>query len=168
MNTLIAENHITVTPQLFKESMKAVEDNSYKKSIQKLALILIGLYLIVAFWLVYSGNPLVFLLGESVFLASLLYWLFVMLPNTKYKNKYKSNFSKTNAPIKKVIYFYENHLQSSTVSESPYSISYKEITGYCETKNLYIITCTQNRVLLLSKAGFISGSFDILKSFLCL
>ena len=73
MNTLIAENHITVTPQLFKESMKAVEDNSYKKSIQKLALILIGLYLIVAFWLVYSGNPLVFLLGESVFLASLLY-----------------------------------------------------------------------------------------------
>lgn len=70
----------------------------------KLALILIGLYLIIAFWLVYSGNPLVFLLGESVFLASLLYWLFVMLPNTKYKNKYKSNFSKTNAPIRKFRY----------------------------------------------------------------
>lgn len=168
MNTLIAENHITVTPQLFKESMKAVENNSYKKSIQKLALILIGLYLIIALWLIYSGNSLLFLLGESIFLASLLYWLFVMLPDTKYKNKYKSNFSKTNAPVKKVLYFYEDHLQSSTVSESPYNISYKEITGYRETQNLYIITCTQNRVLLLSKAGFIYGSFDILKSLLCL
>lgn len=168
MNTLIAENHITVTPQLFKESMKAVEDNSYKKSIQKLALILIGLYLIIALWLIYSGNSLLFLLGESIFLASLLYWLFVILPDTKYKNKYKSNFSQTNAPIKKVIYFYDDHLKSSTVPESPYSISYKEITGYRETQNLYIITCTQNRILLLSKDGFIFGSFDILNSLLCL
>ncbi|MGN0353405.1 MAG: hypothetical protein ACI4ES_17330, partial [Roseburia sp.] len=78
--TQIAENHITITRKLFNEGMRAVENKSYNKEIRLLALILTVLYLIVAIWLIYTGGSLFFLLGESIFLAALLFWLFIMLP----------------------------------------------------------------------------------------
>ncbi len=154
MNTLIAENHITITPKLFKEAMKMLEDTSYKKSIRRLSIFLIGLYLCIAVWLILSGTSLIFLLGETIFLASLLYWLFIMLPNTKYKNKYKTLSAGADTPVKKAIYFYEDYLESSTNLGALTRIPYSEIINHQETRNLYIITCTHNRVILIDKNGF--------------
>ena len=88
--TLIAENHITITRKLFNEGMRAVENKAYKKDIRRLTLLLAVLYSLIALWILYTNGSLFLLLGESVFLAALLFWLFIMLPGTKRKNKYKA------------------------------------------------------------------------------
>ena len=162
--TPIAENHITITRKLFNEGMHAVENKNYKKEIKLLALILTLLYLIVAVWLIYTGGSLFFLLGESIFLAALLYWLFIMLPGTKRKNKYKSMSQGMDTVPERVIRFYQNHMSISSNSGKATDITYQEVIGWEETNNLYIINCTKKRSVLVSKGGFTTGSFDIIKS----
>ena len=129
-----------------------------------LAIILTTLYLIVAVWLIHTGGSLFFLLGESIFLAALLFWLFIMLPKSKRKNKYKSLSQGVDTVPTRVIHFYQDHMSISANSGKTTAITYQELTGWKETSNLYIITCTKNRHILISKDGFISGNFDIIKS----
>lgn len=88
--TQIAENHIRISRSLFNEAMRDTESKTYKKAVQKIALVLASLYLIIAFFLSYTGCSLLLLLGESVFLAALLFWLTVMLPGTRRHSKYKA------------------------------------------------------------------------------
>ena len=108
--TPIAENHITITKKLFNEGMRAAENKNYKKEIKLLALILTVLYLIVAVWLIYTGGSLFFLLGQTIFLAALLYWLFIMLPGTKRKNMYKSMCQGMDTAPVRVIRFYQDYM----------------------------------------------------------
>lgn len=162
--TPIAENHIIITEKFFNEGMRAVENKNYKKEVKLLALILTVLYLIVAVWLIYTGGSLFFLLGETIFLAALLYWLFIMLPGTKRKNKYKSMSQGMDTTPVRVIRFYLDYMSISSNSEKTTDITYQEVIGWEETRNLYIINCTKNRSVLVSKEGFISGNFDIIES----
>lgn len=67
------------------------------------------------------------------------------------------------APVR-VIRFYQDHMSISANSGKTTEIAYHELTGWQETSNLYIIHCTNNRSVLVSKDGFISGSFDVVKS----
>ena len=162
--TPIAENHIIITEKFFNEGMRAVENKNYKKEVKLLALILTVLYLIVAVWLIYTGGSLFFLLGETIFLAALLYWLFIMLPGTKRKNKYKSMSQGMDTAPVRVIHFYQDHMSISSNSGKTTDITYQEVIGWEETRNLYIINCTKNRCVLVSKEGVISGNFDIIES----
>ena len=90
--------------------MRAADNKNYKKEIKLLALILTVLYLIAAAWLIYTGGSLFFLLGQTIFLAALLYWLFIMLPGTKRKNMYKSMSQGMDTAPVRVIRFYQDHM----------------------------------------------------------
>ena len=105
------------------------------------------------------------LLGESVFLAALLFWLFIMLPGTKRKNKYKAMTKGRNITPERTIRFYQDHMSVIARTGETTDIGYQEITGWQETDNLYILNCTNKRSVLVSKDGFTFGSLDVIKSF---
>lgn len=164
---LIAENHISISRKLFDEGMRAVENKSYKTEIRKLILVLTVLYLIVAAWLIRTGSTLVFLLGETVFLGAMLFWLIFMLPNTKRRNKYQAMSQGASSIPERTIKFYQDHLSVTANSGKVTVISYDEIREWKETKNLYILNCNNNTHLLVSRNGFTFGNFDIVKSSFC-
>lgn len=85
----IAENHITISHAVFDEGMRAAENIEYKKNMEKVAVSLILILTIAASWLLYTGGSLFFLLGEGIFLGALLFWLTIMLPNSRRKSRYK-------------------------------------------------------------------------------
>lgn len=163
--TLIAENHITITKKLFNEGMRAVENKAYKKDIRRLTLLLAVLYSLIALWILYTNGSLFLLLGESVFLAALLFWLFIMLPGTKRKNKYKAMTQGRNIAPERTIRFYQDHMSVIAKTGETTEIAYQEITGWQETDNLYVLNCINKRSVLVSKSGFISGDFNAIKSF---
>lgn len=158
--TQLAENHISISRALFDEGMRATENPSYQKAIRKLALVLLGLYLAVAAWLFYTGGSLIFLLGESIFLGALLFWLFVMLPGTKRRSKYKAMVHQSSHIPQRVIKFYGDHLSVTADTGKVTSIPYKDIENWQETNHLYILNCKNKLAVFLDKNGFTSGSFQ--------
>ena len=162
--TLIAENHITITRKLFNEGMRAVENKAYKKDIRRLTLLLAVLYSLIALWILYTNGSLFLLLGESVFLAALLFWLFIMLPGTKRKNKYKAMTQGRNIAPERTIRFYQDHMSVIAKTGETTEIAYQEITGWQETDNLYVLNCINKRSVLVSKSGFTFGNLDSIKS----
>lgn len=162
----IAENHIHITRALFDEAMGATADQAYKKTIHRLACAIIVLYLAAAAWLVYKGGSLVFLLGESIFLCALLVWLFVMLPGSKHRNKYKVMTHSGTVTPERTVRFYATQMSVTDSTGKETVIPYSEAGQWQETRHLYILNCSQNRSVLLDKKGFVKGDFDIIKTLL--
>ncbi len=162
----LAKNHIRITRSLFNEGMRAVENPNYKKSIKKLTACLILIFTAAAAWLLYTGGPLMFLLGEAVFLGALLFWLIIMLPNTKRRSKYKSMTHNSEAVPERTILFYQKHLSVTADDGKQTVISYDSIRNWQETKHLYILNCENSTSVLLDKQGFASGSFHTIESLL--
>ncbi len=156
--TQIAENHTLISRALFDEGMRAVENKSYKKAVRKLALILLAIYLAAAAWLLCTGGPLFFLIGETIFLGALLFWLSVMLPGTKRRSKYKAMAS-NGLPTRKTR-FYPDHLTVLSDMGKETTLFYHDMVSHQETKNLYILTFQNNVSVMLDKKGFVSGDFS--------
>lgn len=158
--TPIAKNHICISRALFNEGMRAVENQAYKKSVKKLFCGLIVLFAIVAAWLLYTGGSLIFLLGETIFLGTLLFWLIFMLPNSRRRSKYKAMTRGTHSVPERTATFYPEYLSILANDGKETIIQYNDIINWQETKNLYILNC-QNRIsILLDKNGFDIGNFD--------
>ena len=163
--TQIAKNHILISRSLFHEAMRVSESKAYKKSVQKIALILIALYLAVAAWLWHTGGSLFFLLGESIFLGALLFWLMVMLPNTRRNSEYKAMAQGSDSLPERTVVFYRDRLSVTSNTGKITWIPYSDVAGWLETKNLYLLNCRNNISVLLDKKGFIDGDFKTVKSF---
>lgn len=164
--TPIAENHICISRSLFDEGMRATESSAYKKAVKKLAFLLIGLYLAAAAWIFCTGGSPIFLLGESVFLGALLFWLIFMLPASKRRNKYKAMTQGGMFIPERTVRFYQNHLSVIANTGKETVISYNDIQEYQETQNLYILNCNNNTYVLLDKNKFVIGDFYAVKSLL--
>lgn len=161
--TQIAENHIRITRTLFDEGMRQTESGAYKKAIRKMALVLFFIYLAVAVWLLYTGGSLIFLLGESAFLGALLFWLTVILPNTRRKSKYKTMTQGEHQIPERTVKFFQDSLSVLSGTGNETLIPYKEIQNWKETKHLYILGCENKKYVLLDKDGFINGDFQKIK-----
>lgn len=159
--SLIAENHICISRTLFDEGMRAVEPQAYKRSIKKLALILLLLYFGVAAWLLYTGGSLFFLAGESIFLGALFFWLFFMLPASKRRSKYNAMAQGGNDLPERTVQFYQEHLYVITNTGKKTFLSYSDILDWKETPNLYILNCRNHLYVLLDKHGFVTGDFQV-------
>lgn len=156
---LIAENHIQISRSLFTEGMRAVEGKSYQKKVKKLAGVLLVLYLAVAAWLLYTGGSLVFLIGESVFLGALLFWLMVMLPGSRRRSKYKAMAQGAVGEPERTVRFYDGQLSVTDAAGKETVIPYAEVEGLLETRRLYVLRCRDRRCVLLDKEGFVQGDF---------
>lgn len=161
--TLIAENRTTINQHLFNEGMRSVENSLHKKYIQKLILGLIVLYVIVVIWLLSTGGSLILLFGQTIFLAAILFWLAVLLPRTKRRNKYNAMTKNTGNLPERTIKFYANHLSVTVNSGKTTEILYNDVCEYLETKNLYILKCSDKNYLMINKSGFTLGNFDVIK-----
>lgn len=161
--TQIAENHIHISRTLFREGMHAVEGTEYIKSIKKIGVCMLALFTAAAAWLLYTGGSLVFLLGEAVFLGTLLLWLAILLPCTKRNRKYKVMANGADHVPDRTTIFYPGRLSVTADSGKETIISYHDITGWQETKNLYILNCRNNINVLLDKKGFVSGDFHAIE-----
>lgn len=162
----LAENHIRISQSLFNEGTRAVENQDYKRSIKRLASCIIVIFAAAAAWILYTGGSLIFLLGEAVFLGALLFWLTVMLPNTKRRSKYKAMTHNSEEVPERIIIFYPKHLSVRANDGNETFISYDNIKSWQETKHLYILNCGNNTSVLLDKQGFVSGDFHTIKSLL--
>lgn len=159
----LAENHITISRALFDEGMCAVENKDYEKSVKKVAVGLAVIFAAAAAWLLYSGGSLLFLLGEGIFMGALLFWLTIMLPNSRRKGKYKAMMQGCNEAPKRTTIFYQEYLTVMANNGNETTIPYSDIIGYQETKNLHILNCENNIHVLLNKNGFSIGDFDTVK-----
>ncbi len=159
----IAKNHIRISYTLFNEGMRATENKEYKKSVKKVAFILLFIFAAAAIYILYTGGSLFFFLGEGIFLAALLFWLIIMLPNTRRKSKYKVMTNGSDGIPERTTAFYPNHLIVLTNDGQKRIIQYSDIISLQETKNLYLINLQNNISVLLDKKGFITGNFDIIK-----
>ena len=164
--TQIVENHIRISRSLFNEAMRDTESKTYKKAVQKIALVLASLYLIIAFFLSYTGCSLLLLLGESVFLTALLFWLTVMLPGTRRHSKYKALKQGTDRIPERTTLFYQNHLSVISDTGKETTILYDDIRSWQETRHLYILNCNNGICVLLDKNGFVIGNFQMISSIL--
>lgn len=162
----IAENHIRITRSLFDEGMRAVENKAYKKSIQKVAIVLVILYAAAVIWLLYTGGSLFFLLGQSVFLGALLFWLFVMLPGTRRRSKYRAMARGAEGIPERTVRFYKDTLSVITNTGKETAIPYCDITGWQETRHLYLLNCKNNTCVMLDKEGFLCGDPDTIRALL--
>ena len=158
----IAENHILISPSVFNEGMRATQNKVYQKAVQRLTLILFALYLAVTAVLWYLNFPLVFLLGETIFLAALIFWLTIMLPASRRRSKYKVLAQGCINP-QRTINFFSDRLTVISNTGKKTSISYTNISSWQETKHLYILNCSGNTHVLLDKKGFISGDFETIQ-----
>ena len=156
--TQIAENHTLISRALFNEGMRAVENKSYKKTVQKLALILLAIYLAAAAWLLCTGGSLIFLIGETIFLGALLFWLSIMLPSTKRRSKYKA-MAVNGLPTRETR-FYPDHLTVLSDTGKETTLFYHDMVSHQETKHLYILTFQNNVNVMLDKKGFVSGDLS--------
>ena len=93
-------------------------------------------------------------IGDGVF------WLFIMLPGTKRKNKYKAMTKGRNIAPERTIRFYQDHMSVIAKIGETTDIGYQEITGWQETDNLYVNNCTNKHSVLVSKSGFVSGDIN--------
>lgn len=162
----IAENHIRITKSLFREGMRAVGNQEYRHSIRKLSFFLSAIFAIAAVWLLSTGGSLVFLLGEAVFLGALLFWLFIMLPGTRLRSKYKAMMHPSGKAPERTTIFYPEHISVTAENGKETIIPYSHIRSWKETKRLYILNRADNTSVLLDKQGFASGSFHTIKSLL--
>lgn len=159
----IAKNHILISRALFNEGMRSVENQDYKKSVKKIAVGAILLFVTAAGWLLYTGGSPIFLLGEAIFLGALLFWLLVMLPCTKRNNKYKVMMRGRNTPPERTVVFYQEYLSVLADTGKETVIQYNSVTNWQETKNLYIINCRNNVSVLLDKKGFEIADFNTVR-----
>lgn len=109
---------------------------------------------------------MIYLLGESFFLGALLFWLFVMLPGSKRRSKYKLMIQSGNNIPERTVKFYQDYLSVISDTEKETVISYSNIQDWQETRNLYILNCNNNIRVMLDKNGFLTGDFHIVKSLL--
>lgn len=152
--TRIAENHIQISRALFNEGMRAVENKEYTKSVRKIALFTVILLAAAAAWLLYTGGSLIFLLGETIFLGAMLSWLIIMLPGTRRRKKYQAMTHGSDDVPERTTVFYQEYLSVTAENGKETIIPYCDITGWQETKNLYLLNCKNNICVMLDKKGF--------------
>ena len=158
--TPIVRNHIRISRALFYEGMRATGNKKYLKSVKKVAVFVVLIFIAAAGWLLYTGGSLIFLLGEAVFLGALLFWLMFMLPGTKRSSKYKAMTKGSNSCPERIITFYQNYLSVTADDGKETVIQYNDIVSWQETKHLCLINCQNNLSVLLDKNGFDTGSFE--------
>ncbi len=162
----IAENHITITRQLFTEGTIAVKKSKYRKASFKLAAVLLLVCLISAILvLAVRVNP-VYLVGEFIFIAALLIWLIFVLPKTGCKTRYKAMSGSKNAPPVRKILFYEDHLIVTADSGKETAIPYADIGQMIESSHLWILKSKNGIGVLLKKNGFTFGNIDIVRKYI--
>lgn len=161
--TPIAENHVTITRALFNEGMHAIGKKGYLKGMRNLTILLVLAYILIAVWTFYNNGSPFMLIGETFTLTVLLLWMFIFLPRSKLKTKYKIMSQNGLVTPSRIIRFYEDSFTVTNGSGKMTNISYKKVSEWQETKNLYILHCDKNTWVLLSKEGFTFGSFDVVK-----
>lgn len=163
-NTPIAKNNTQLTKSLFNEGMHAIESKTSKKTILRVVLVLGIIYLLVIAWLLHTGGSLFLLLGQSIFLAAVLFWLIVMLPASKRRAKYKAMAQGNDIAPRRELAFYQDQVTITADSGKVTNIPYSDVIGWKETDNLYILSCTNKHFLLIDKKGFAFGDFDAVKA----
>lgn len=164
--TPIAKNNISISLSLFKEGAKAGESKSYKKSISKVAIFILIVYVALAIYLIVTKGSPFLLIGETVFLGAVLFWLVYMLPNTRRKSKYKAMSQGGLFTPQRTTYFYEENMMVVTDSGKETLIPYADILSWKETRHLIVISCKNKLGVMLDKNGFEIGNFKKIEHFL--
>ena len=159
----IAENHITITRQLFTEGDIAVKSSKYRKSLAKLAAILLLVCLVSVILVLAVRVSPVYLIGEFIFIAALLIWLIFILPKTGCKTRYKAMFGVKNTPPFRNVLFYEDRLTVIADSGKETTIFYADIARIFQSAHLWILKSKNGAGVLLKKDGFIFGNMDIVQ-----
>ena len=77
---------------------------------------------------------------------------------------YKALSQDSQTAPERTVRFYENSLTVTGNSCKTTDIAYSKITGWQESKHLYILECAENIRVLISKDGFTSGDFELVKA----
>ncbi|MBR1759511.1 MAG: YcxB family protein [Lachnospiraceae bacterium] len=157
MSEAFAENEMTLTKTLFYEGMQAIQKESYGKSINKLILVLIGVWIVLSTVTVKMSGSLAYSLVELVVLGLIVFWMGVYLPRNKAKRAFAKLQEKYGEDLSRKTLFFEDHF---TVEASGYETEfrYEEIEKIYETKHLLVLVDENKTGVMVDLGGFIKGS----------
>lgn len=159
----IAENHITITRKLFTEGSMATKNKDYQKIILKFGVSITLFCITIGIWFIYTGKNLIHLIGELIFIAALLLWIIFILPRSGNRSRYKAMCQSLQEPPVRTISFFQDYLLVLPKVGKEISIPYKNVLGWTETKNLWILNCENNLGVMLKKDGFSTGTIELVK-----
>lgn len=159
----IAENHITITRKIFDEGRLASRNEHYRKNVLRLAAVLAVVLVITAVWLVWTGGSLIYLAGEVIFAAALLFWLLVILPGNGGKSRYQAMTQGASEPPRRTTVFYQDHLEVTAESGKKTVVPYSDVEKISESRNLWVLSCKGKIGVMIKKDGFIRGNMDEVK-----
>ena len=159
MMDILAENRFQMTKQLFFEGLLRLSQDSYGKTAKKCTLFLLVIWVVMSALLLFIGGTV---LQALVYLAAILLfclWLNVLVPRKNAKKSWEALVNRCGEKAERITRFYEDRLEidaGGTLKIVPYS----EIVAIRQTKQLYVLVCTDKVGVMVAKNGFVSGSAE--------
>lgn len=151
-----AENHVTITKDLFFEGMLRISRDSYGKFARKCMIFFGAIWAaLLLFTLRYGGSP-VTVVSCLVVVVVICLWISVLIPRNHAKKAWMGQQRLYGDSMERITRFYDDRLEiSGDCAEK--TVTYDDIKEIKESKNLILLICYDKMGILLSQDGFTKG-----------
>lgn len=159
----LAENHFTITKQLFMEGMLRISRDGYGRSARKAMLILLGLWSGFFLYTIAAKGSIAQALGFLVILAIAGLWLCAGMPRSHARRAWRTLVGQYGTNLQRTTCFYADHLeiQGQGVEKT---IPYEDISEIKQSRRLLILVCRDKTGVLVALDGFIAGNGNEVKA----
>ena len=155
----IAENRFSITKELFLEGMLSISKDSYGKTARKFSLLFLGIWALMAFFLLYTGGTIGQILIYLGIVGAIIIWLNFFAPRKQAKTAWEGLVKRYGSAMERRVRFFKDHLEVDGDC-SPKSVTYQEILEIKQSKNLYVLITVDKVGVMVAKEGFSFGDVD--------
>lgn len=155
----IAENRFSITKKLFYEGMLSISRDSYAKTAMKFSLIFLGIWVLMAMFLLYTGGTLGQILIYLGIVVAIIIWLNIFAPRSHAKRGWEALEKRYGAAMERRVLFYKDHLEVGGDCAAK-TVTYQEILEIKESRNLYVLICVDKTGIMVARDGFTQGDAD--------
>lgn len=159
MKEILAENRFVLTKELFFEGMRRVWKESSAKSIRRLLLILVLVWLAFTAYTLSQGGGLALPAAELFALGLVVFWAVYWLPRSKARRAWRALEDRGAADAERVTRFYADHLEVETLGQMT-EIDYADLAQTLTSKNLLVLIAGDKTGILLERSSFTRGTED--------
>lgn len=149
----LSENRLTITKPLFLEGMLRISRDTYGATARKIALALLGVWVAVAAYTIWSGGGLIHTVAYLIPFALIILWSTVLLPRNQVKRMWKAQEMTHGPAAERITRFYEDHLVITGTGVNK-EIPYNQILSVKRSRHLLILLCENKMGILLALDGF--------------
>lgn len=155
----IAENHFSITKELFYEGMLRISRDSYGKAARKYSLVFLAIWAAMAAFLLFTGGTIGQTLVYLIIVGAIILWLNVLAPRNHAKTAWETLVRRYGTDMERQVTFYKDHLEvGGDCAER--SVTYQQILEVQESKHLYVLISVDKVGVMVAKDGFSYGDWD--------